>query len=78
MLPKRVHFPWKFVSSELKNSKGEEIFFPINDARSTMGKETQVGDQKAPGPGRRRSGQAAIRLRIRAPSMMVDPGKTTS
>ena len=24
-------------------------------ARSTMGKETQVGDQRAPGPGRRRS-----------------------
>jgi hypothetical protein len=31
MLPKRVHFPWKFVSSELKNYKGEEILFPVND-----------------------------------------------
>jgi hypothetical protein len=41
--------------------------------RSTMGKETQVGDQRAPGPGRRRPGQAAIRLRIRAPSI---PGST--
>ena len=29
--PKSVHFPWKFVSSQLKNSKGEEIPFPVND-----------------------------------------------
>ncbi len=26
-----VHYPWKFVSAQLKNSKNEEIFFPVND-----------------------------------------------
>ena len=28
-----VHYQWKFVSSLLKNSKNEEIVFPVNDDR---------------------------------------------
>ena len=28
---KAIIFPWKFVSSQLKNSKSEEILFPVND-----------------------------------------------
>jgi hypothetical protein len=31
--PQRFHFPWKFVSSQLTNSKGDEIFYPVNDER---------------------------------------------
>ena len=29
----RVHFQWKFVSAQLTNSKGDEIFYPVNDGR---------------------------------------------
>ena len=32
-MPKRVHYPYRFVSSLLKNSKGEEILYPVNDDR---------------------------------------------
>ena len=31
--PQIVHYQWKFVSSLLKNSKNEEIVFPVNDDR---------------------------------------------
>ncbi len=30
--PQRFYFPWKFVSA-LTNSKGDEIFYPVNDQR---------------------------------------------
>ena len=31
--PQIVHYQWKFVSSLLKNSKNEDIVFPVNDDR---------------------------------------------
>jgi hypothetical protein len=31
--PQRFHFPWKFVSAQLTDSKGDEIFYPVNDGR---------------------------------------------
>ena len=27
------HYPWKFVSAQLTNAKGYEIFYPVNDNR---------------------------------------------
>ncbi len=33
MASRHFSFPWKFVSAQLKNSKGDEIFFPVNDER---------------------------------------------
>ncbi len=42
-------------------------------SRSPMGKAARVGDRRAPGPGRRRFGQVASRLRSRASSI---PGST--
>ena len=31
--PVYFHYPWKFVSAQLKNAKGDEIFYPVNDNR---------------------------------------------
>ena len=32
-VPPRFHYPYRFVSSLLKNSKGDEILIPVNDER---------------------------------------------
>ena len=32
-VPQRFHYPYRFVSSLLKNSKGDEILYPVNDDR---------------------------------------------
>jgi hypothetical protein len=29
--PRPIHFPWQFVSPQLLNSKGEQIFYPVVD-----------------------------------------------
>ena len=31
--PVYFHYPWKFVSAQLKNAKGDEILHPVNDNR---------------------------------------------
>jgi hypothetical protein len=31
MSSQRFDIPWIFVSAQLKNSKGDEIFYPVND-----------------------------------------------
>lgn len=32
----KFHYPWKFVSAQLTNRKGDEILYPINDDRDRL------------------------------------------